>query len=453
MKMLTKWNIILCCSIFSLYLQGCESGDSLANMTQTGGDSDADTDTDADSDSDADADGDSDSDADTDTDSDGDTDSDSDGDSDGDSDSDSDSDSDTVDNVCDDEDDDGWCADFDCNDTDSSINRDAVEDYDPPNGIDENCDGLTDEEPDDTDPDNGPIIPDCSNCPIDGDEWEAMRCAIDLCDDDIFMTQDYSSPTGANIVGTHAAVTHFGNTSNDLAPLLNGSYALMATGPATGTNHSVGMGGSSGTDSFANDSGRAINDVMEWKLHLKAPKGAHGFQIYYVFFSEEYDEYVGSDFNDKFYIILEAASTNNSAPTVINFTECRGNYAGDQTCDQSLEDLGVCTVGDRLCYIAINTALSECCWYAGCQGGTTKWTTNIAGTGFVCAASQAAELLNGANRGSSTGWLVTEWIIEPEEEFDITFHIHDTTDHFLDSEVILDQFLFVAEADPGTSVY
>jgi hypothetical protein len=104
-----------------------------------------------------------------------------------------------------------------------------------------------------------------------------------------------------------------------------------------------------------------------------------------------------------------------------------------------------CETGERYCYIAINTALSECCWYDYCPDG--GWSTDLQGTGFSCATSFFDD---SEESGSSTGWLVTEWVIEPEEEFDIIFHIHDTSDHILDSEVIIDKFLFVGSADPHT---
>ena len=41
--------------------------------------------------------------------------------------------------------------------------------------------------------------------------------------------------------------------------------------------------------------------------------------------------------------------------------------------------------------------------------------------------------------------------MEEGEEFDVIFHIHDTSDHILDSEVILDEFIFVKDANPGTN--
>lgn len=98
------------------------------------------------------------------------------------------------------------------------------------------------------------------------------------------------------------------------------------------------------------------------------------------------------------------------------------------------------------CYIAINTALSECCWYDGCPDGT--WTTDISGTGYSCA---ALAFLDGDSTGSSTGWLTTSWPIQPEEVFSLTFHVHDTGDGAFDSEVILDNFRWHSDpTTPGT---
>jgi hypothetical protein len=292
--------------------------------------------------------------------------------------------------------------------------------------------------------------PDCSNCPALGADdvghsLANMACAVDLCGAGVVEDNQFESPTGSQTQDAYAAVERFGDPSNDLAPKLNESYALMATGPAMGTSHSVEMGDGGAEDPYASDPSAPIYDAMEWKLRLKAPQGAHGFQVDYVFFSEEYDEYVGSGYNDKFYIFLEAPSTNHGKRTVINFTDCRKGTKGDMTCDQALADMGLCTVGEEACHIAVNTALSECCWYGGCPDGESE--TDISGTGFECAAD---EILDHNANGSSTGWLRTEWMIDPGEEFNVIFHIHDTNDRLFDSEVILDRFLFLAKADPGT---
>jgi Ca-activated chloride channel family protein len=286
--------------------------------------------------------------------------------------------------------------------------------------------------------------PECASCEAVGVSLDNLACAIEICSDDVLLDQEYSSPTDSTTEGTYAAVSQFGSTSNDLDPRLGGSYALMASGPATGTDHSQDMGGYGAADPIAND-GYQIYDAMEWRLNLKAPDNANGFSISYVFFSEEYDDYVGSQFNDKFYIVLEAGSTNGGEPTVINFAGCRdvGSY-NDFVCSPGMQ---YCNPGQQYCYIAINTAASECCWYDGCPDGTAE--TDISGTGFECAASSGQD---SEQYGSSTGWMTTEWPIEPGEEFNLTFHIHDTSDGIYDSEVILDRLLFVANVSPGTEI-
>ena len=86
-------------------------------------------------------------------------------------------------------------------------------------------------------------------------------------------------------------------------------------------------------------------------MQLKAPAGATGFSIDYIFMSAEYEEYIGTSFNDKFYMVLQANSTNGGTPTVINFAPC--------TNPASYYDAII--DNQKVCYIAINTAFSEPC--------------------------------------------------------------------------------------------
>ncbi len=344
-------------------------------------------------------------------------------------------------------------------DTDADGDSDADADGDSEADLDSDADDDSGWE---ITPDAGIIELSCKNCPAVGNTLENLLCAIDLCDDEVVLSQEYTSLTYPNRAGiTRAAVERFGNANNDLKPLMNNSYALMATGKARGKEHNLGlhplleMFPKGIKDPYA--TGEAADyktyDIMEWRINLKAPDNAHGFRIHYVFFSVEYDEYIGSGFDDKFYIFLdEKDGTRN----LINFTKCRDsddpNGYSDFVCTDQQAASGICEKGEKYCYIAVNTAFSECCWHQGCPDGTAQ--TNIGGTGFECgdeSVDYIGDYSMGFTYGSSTGWLVTEWPIEPGQEFTIIFHIHDTWDELLDSEVILDKFIFIEEANPGTA--
>ncbi|HIN85018.1 MAG TPA: hypothetical protein EYN06_00955, partial [Myxococcales bacterium] len=279
----------------------------------------------------------------------------------------------------------------------------------PGNGIDDDCDGSKAGEP------LNILEPDCGGIICTGKSNEAIKCGLDLCYPGMKLVQSVKvwSPTNSTVSSAYAVVNHFGNKNNDLAPFGGESYVLLASGPATGTSHSVDIGGGSIADPYAKDGFSTKNNV-EIVLQMTAPKGAKGFTIDYLFMSEEYEEYIGSSFNDKFYIILNGPETTGGQKKVINYTACSnpGQYFDFQ------KD------GKKWCYIAINTAFSEKC---------PNVPTSIKGTGFECVTGGG---FDSSSTGSSTGWLQTSWPIQSEEKFELVFHIHDATDGIFDSEVI-----------------
>ena len=298
----------------------------------------------------------------------------------------------------------------DCNDEDDSIYPGKGEIAG--DGIDNDCDGATDE------------VETCPG-PCTGHSVDAYLCALEMCLAPAVISAAFSSPSGDIIDTAWEAVPHFGNENNDLAPWAGGSYGLLATGPATGTAHSTDLPGGEGIpDPFSND-GYSTHDNVEFKVVLQAPQAALGFSMDYIFFSVEYEEYIGSSFNDKFYIVFLGPETSGGNQQVINLSACSNPE----------EYYDVIENGEKLCYMAINTAFSEPC---------AAPKTDISGTGFECGAADSAH-------GSSTGWLTTAWPVGAGETIELLFHIHDTSDGIFDSEVILDNFqwLYVPFV-PGT---
>lgn len=149
-------------------------------------------------------------------------------------------------------------------------------------------------------------------------------------------------------------------------------------------------------------SGEAVYDLHQVTLTLRAPADANSFSFDFNYFSAEYPEFVQQDYNDTFYAILEAPSTNGGATTNISFDPNRRSIEVDNNYFQNKF------------HPIPNT-----------------------GTGF--------------DRDGSTGWLRTSWPIEPGEKFKLTFSVHDEGDGIYDSLVLVDNFRFHAYEAVGST--
>ncbi len=149
-------------------------------------------------------------------------------------------------------------------------------------------------------------------------------------------------------------------------------------------------------------SSQAVFDLHAAAFTLQAPIWAESFSFDFNFFSAEYPDYVQQSFNDTFYAVIEAHSTNQGAPTNIAFDANNHSIEVDNNYFQNPF------------HPIPNT-----------------------GTGFD---------LHG-----STGWLRTSWPIRGGETFTLTFSVHDEGDAIYDSLVILDNFAFHDYPAAGTT--
>ena len=147
---------------------------------------------------------------------------------------------------------------------------------------------------------------------------------------------------------------------------------------------------------------KQVFDLHQVKLQLKAPYNARSFSFDFNFFSAEYPDYVNQEFNDSFYAILEASSTNGGRTTNIAFDADNSSIEVDNNYFQ------------KPFHPIPNT-----------------------GTGF--------------DYHGSTGWLRTSWPIKGGELFTLTFSIHDEGDAIYDSLVVLDNFRFHNYEAVGTT--
>ncbi|MBN2361409.1 MAG: VWA domain-containing protein [Deltaproteobacteria bacterium] len=150
--------------------------------------------------------------------------------------------------------------------------------------------------------------------------------------------------------------------------------------------------------------GDAVYDLHQVVLDLTAPPDARSFSFDFNYFSAEYPEFVNQSYNDTFYAILEAPSTNGGKSTNISFDPNHNAIEVDNNYFESPF------------HPIPNTH-----------------------TGF--------------DRDGSTGWLRTSWPIQANEEFSLTFSIHDEGDGIYDSVVLIDNFRFhdfdaVGNTDP-----
>lgn len=172
-----------------------------------------------------------------------------------------------------------------------------------------------------------------------------------------------------------------------------------------------------------------VNDVINLKLTLKAPRNASGVKFDFNFYSGEWPAYVCSNFNDGFIAYLTAEGFNGGAADNMSFDKNNNpvsvNNGFFDRCTPSV------TIG-----CASNSPSTS-----QCPGGTAE----LAGTGFGQTGQWCGAFGNDdtSTNGGATGWLTSSAPVKPGEEFTLELMIWDTGDGILDSSVLVDGFTWV----------
>ena len=281
---------------------------------------------------------------------------------------------------------DGFKGCADCDDYDKNVYPGSFEK--PVDLVDNDCDGKTDEAPD---------LCDDPAKPLNTGTLSDYPKAIELCKG---MGTDVISSKFTTLANNNAkAIKKVYGPPN--VPQAGGHMVVLSSGNAAAkgqTGYKLPQPGTAFTNTKAYPNVKCKNsgtvyDFTEWTLQLKVPPTAQSFSFDFNFMSAEYPEYVGTQFNDKFLVIL-------------NSQKFKGNV--------SFDSKGNC--------ISINNAFFTVC------NGCSKGAAGLSGTGYE----------NGI--GGGTGWLTTTSPVTPGETITVRFIIFDEGDHIYDSAVLIDNF-------------
>jgi hypothetical protein len=185
-----------------------------------------------------------------------------------------------------------------------------------------------------------------------------------------------------------------------------------------------------------------VHDYTELVVKLKAPTNVHSFTFQFHFFSAEYPEYVCTQYNDEFLVLMESNGEFQQA-TNISFDANKNPI----TINNGL--FTVCTNGSTSYTMNCKTPVSSISG-TGYEDPEQSAATPIGGIGTdgpsSCSASMPSNVGATDPIGGSTGWLTTTAPVTPGEDVVLHFIIFDEGDHIYDSAVLIDNFVW------GTSV-
>ncbi len=192
------------------------------------------------------------------------------------------------------------------------------------------------------------------------------------------------------------------------------------------------------------------NDPVMLELRIRTPQNAQSFSLRTNFMSAEFPEYVCTQFNDFFVVLLDSGWNGAPANPPDKNLAFYVNGTGQRY-----------PVGVNLAHG--NTGLFQVCQNGatGCMGddegtiSTCAGSGELAGTGMEVAESSGAPCqTNPVDQvGGGTGWLTTVGNVNGGEIITLRFAVWDTSDGGYDSLALLDAFEWSLDpSEPGTVI-
>jgi hypothetical protein len=188
--------------------------------------------------------------------------------------------------------------------------------------------------------------------------------------------------------------------------------------------------------------GTQARDPVMLQLRIRVPGNARSFSFSTRFFTSEYAEWVCSEFNDMFVVLLDSAFAGEPAnPPDKNLARYQG-ASGSYPLGVNLSH------GNTGLFVACRNGTIGCWGSSPSTHESCTDTADLIGTGFdrpkVGGCDQDSLL------GGATGWLTVRGNVVPGEVIELRFALWDTSDGLYDSVVLIDNFAWSEElATPG----